>query len=138
MLLLQLMKEGKFVVLFLIIIVFVVIALFATKILIPMVKFMLANNWIQRLYVVFSAASKHNDPDFNLYIEKRNGEKLEFSNLEDFRTYIENYANYALEYYDKKVSCIYPWLYEGEKNELIEILSDLRMWHWKKYGLETN
>ena len=126
--------------LFLVIIVCALIALFVVKLVVPMVKFIKAKNLIDRLYANFTTVSEHNCDDYKINIVCTNGQKFEFSNLDELRKYLERYINKTLEYYDKKFGWIVPAPpnLDGEKKQLIEILSKLRVWHWERYGVESN
>ena len=140
LLLLRLVKEGNFVVLFLVVIVCALIALFVAKIVVPMVKFVEAKNLIDTLYANFTFVSENNYDDYELNIVCTDGQEFEFSNLDELLKVLVIHINKTLEYYDKKFGWMSPTPsnLESDKKELIEILSKLRCWHWERYGVENN
>ena len=125
---------------FLVVIVCALIALFVAKLVIPVVKFMKAKNLVDRLYANFTFASENNCDDYKINFVCTDGQKFEISNLDELRKALERYINKTLEYYDKKFGWIVPAspTLDGAKKELIEILSKLRCWHWERYGVENN
>ena len=121
---------------FIILIIFL-IAFIIIKIALPIWRFMVRADAVIKLYDLFKEILKM---DFSIKekIEVSYGKyKLKFSNTNEASIEFEKLVNEALEYYDKLgwIAIVVDDTVKVQKDELIEICSEVRTLRWQKQGI---
>lgn len=121
---------------FIILIIFL-IAFIIIKIAVPIWRFMVRADAVIKLYDLFKEILKM---DFSIKekIEVSYGKyKLKFSNTNEASIEFEKLVNEALEYYDKLgwIAIVVDDTVKVQKDELIEICSEVRTLRWQKQGI---
>ena len=121
---------------FIILIIFL-IAFIIIKIAVPIWRFMVRADAVIKLYDLFKEILKM---DFSIKekIEVSYGKyKLKFSNTNEASIEFEKLVNEALEYYDKLgwIAIVVDDTVKVQKDELLEICSEVRTLRWQKQGI---